>query len=196
MIHDNELAEVSQIVDGMGCLSYFPSDSSSRIEIMRLTARMANSLHEVRALVRTMIDRVGVWVGPVEYRGVFCQLGFKPADGIRAECSLPGLAPAPTPEPYHLPAPALDKSSDPITPEELDEIRALEKRIYGRTLTPFTDRPKRTSDDAAADRADMLALADIERDGSPEELRRKLAELAERRRMRKAKDVKVPDYIQ
>jgi hypothetical protein len=37
-------------------------------------------------LVRTMVDKIGVWNGPVELRGLFCTR-FKPADGIKANCT-------------------------------------------------------------------------------------------------------------
>lgn len=134
MIAEYELIQVSQAVDAMACLRGFPSqhyEPEGRLEIMRLTERMANSFPEVALLSRTMIDQVGYWPGPVEYRGVYCQLGFSPADGVRAKCTvLNASAPA-----YHLLAPVIGKrypKEPPLTEEEKAWIAGLQATLHQR----------------------------------------------------------------
>ncbi|MCL4853371.1 MAG: hypothetical protein KJZ78_18605 [Bryobacteraceae bacterium] len=72
--------------------SFYPSDEAVQAAIMELLAKMCPSLEALQWLTTTMIDRVGVWKGPMELRGVLCWR-YKPADGVEANSSLPGFRP-------------------------------------------------------------------------------------------------------
>ena len=72
-------------VGRLASLAMFPADPDARIGIMRLIKRMVSTKEQLDWLILAMIDRVGVWHGTVELRGVFCSR-FKPADGIEASC--------------------------------------------------------------------------------------------------------------
>jgi hypothetical protein len=60
---------------------------------MALLAQMCPSREALDWLVDQMVNRVGIWKGPAELRGVLCW-HFKPADGSEAESSIPGFRPA------------------------------------------------------------------------------------------------------
>jgi hypothetical protein len=72
--------QVFAAVGRLGALAMFPSDQAAREGIMRAIERCVNTVDELKWLVETMIDKVGVWHGPTELRGVFCSR-FTPADG-------------------------------------------------------------------------------------------------------------------
>lgn len=80
--------EISCAVAELSILKFFPSDPAARTAIMRLLERMVprGRVDCLEWLISTMVDRVGVWNGPVELRGVFCTR-FKPADGVEATCT-------------------------------------------------------------------------------------------------------------
>jgi hypothetical protein len=87
---------ISDTVTELAQLKYFPSDDGAREGIMRLLLRLVEfgRVDQLAWLVRVMVDRVGVWNGPVELRGVFCTR-FKPADGIEGDCTqTPAFSPA------------------------------------------------------------------------------------------------------
>jgi hypothetical protein len=72
--------QIFAAVGRLGALAMFPSDPAAREGIMRAIERFVNTVEELKWLVETMMDKVGVWHGPTELRGVFCS-HFKPADG-------------------------------------------------------------------------------------------------------------------
>jgi hypothetical protein len=74
-------------------LAYYPSDPGTQGAIMTLLAGMCQSREALDWLVNQMVNRVGAWKGPAELRGVLCSR-FKPADGVEADSSIPGLRPA------------------------------------------------------------------------------------------------------
>lgn len=76
---------ITLAVGRLASLAMFPADPDARVGIMRLIKRMVTTKEQLDWLVLAMIDRVGTWHGPVEFRGVFCSR-FKPADGIEANC--------------------------------------------------------------------------------------------------------------
>lgn len=82
--------DLQMAIDDLAMLSYFPADEGARAAIMRLLARMVPHREALGWLVRTMLDRVGAWKGPMELRGVICTR-WKPADGIEAESTLIGF---------------------------------------------------------------------------------------------------------
>jgi len=69
----------------LGMLKYFPSDPLAQAAVMALLERMVSTPEQLAWLVRTMIDEIGEWQGPVELRGVFCSR-FRPMDGVEADC--------------------------------------------------------------------------------------------------------------
>lgn len=78
--------EFASAVKQFGMLRYFPSDSGAREAVMEFLERMVGASDGLWWLVRTMIDEVGEWQGPMELRGVYCTR-YRPADGIEAWCS-------------------------------------------------------------------------------------------------------------
>lgn len=68
-------------------LMFYPSDPEAQGALMELLARMCPNREALTWLVDTMINRVGVWKGPTELRGVLC-CKFAPADGIEAHSSV------------------------------------------------------------------------------------------------------------
>lgn len=78
--------ELTEAVKQFGILRYFPNEPGSREAVMELLERMVESSESLRWLVRTMIDEIGEWKGPMELRGVYCSR-FHPMDGVEAWCS-------------------------------------------------------------------------------------------------------------
>jgi hypothetical protein len=80
----------------LSMLRYFPSGESSEMAqeaIVGLLRRLCGTREQLAWLVSEMVNHVGTWPGPAEVRGLFCSR-YKPADGIEADCSLPGYSPA------------------------------------------------------------------------------------------------------
>lgn len=71
-------------------LEYFPRDS--RAAIMHLMAAMCPHREALRWLISEMVNHVGKWPGPADFRGLLCTR-YEPADGIDQWCSLPGYRP-------------------------------------------------------------------------------------------------------
>jgi hypothetical protein len=82
--------DLENAMDELSMCQFFPTDPGTRSAIMRLLARMVPHREALIWLVRTMVDKVGVWKGPMELRGVLCTR-WKPADGIEAESTLIGF---------------------------------------------------------------------------------------------------------
>lgn len=89
--------QIVKAVEEFGMLRYFPADDAARKGVMRLLDRMVGTQEQLAWLVRTMVDQVGEWPGPVELRGVLCAK-FQPADGVEANCSAGGVASAFSPD--------------------------------------------------------------------------------------------------
>lgn len=73
-------------------IPYFPSDEAGQLIIMRQMERFVSHAHELRWLVDTATGVMRKWESIPELRGLYCTR-FKPADGIEANCSLPGFTP-------------------------------------------------------------------------------------------------------
>ena len=83
--------QIKIAVGKLAALAMFPADPIARSAIMNALSRFVNTTQELNWLGRTMIDKVGVWHGTAELRGVFCSK-FKPADGEESVCALtPGF---------------------------------------------------------------------------------------------------------
>jgi len=78
-------AEIVSAVGELGILDFFPKEDCEREAVMKLIERMVESKRQLDWLIATMIDRVGKWKGPKEFRGIFCTR-FKPADGVEVDC--------------------------------------------------------------------------------------------------------------
>lgn len=77
--------EISAAVEDLGICKYFPAGDGERKAMMRLIRAMVSTKPQLDWLVSTMVNQVGEWRGPKEFRGLFCTR-FKPADGIEADC--------------------------------------------------------------------------------------------------------------
>jgi len=85
--------EISAAVEELGICKYFPAGDGERKAIMRLVRAMVGTKQQLDWLVSVMVNKVGEWRGPVEFRGLFCSR-FKPADGIEGDCAnTPGFTP-------------------------------------------------------------------------------------------------------
>lgn len=80
-------ADLLKAVDDLAMCSFFPHDS--RASVMLLLAKMCPSREALQRLVREQVNRVGVWHGPAELRGILCSF-TDPADGIDYWSTLPG----------------------------------------------------------------------------------------------------------
>ena len=76
-----------------GMLSFYPSDPQAQAAIMALLVRMVPNREALEWLTNAMVDRVGVWKGPMELRAVLCTR-WRPADGVEADSSIPGFRPS------------------------------------------------------------------------------------------------------
>jgi hypothetical protein len=78
-------------MEALAVLQMFPAEKGARKQISKLLYRMVETEEQLDWLVGTMVDRVGVWHGPAELRGVYCTK-YKPADGLEGICILsPGF---------------------------------------------------------------------------------------------------------
>lgn len=74
-------------------LRYFPADEMAHESIVLLLRRLCGTRERLMWLISRMVDHVGYWPGPAEVRGLFCTR-FRPADGVEADCTLPGYTAA------------------------------------------------------------------------------------------------------
>ncbi len=70
-------------------LRFFPTDPLAPEGILRLLRQLVGTRDQLAWLIGALVNRVGEWPGPAQVRGLFCTR-FRPADGIEADCSLPG----------------------------------------------------------------------------------------------------------
>ena len=83
---------LTEALQDLSMLEFFPSDEGARAAIMRTLARMCPHLEALEWLVRQFCDRIGRWHGPAELRAVLCTR-YRPSDGIEAFSALPGFRP-------------------------------------------------------------------------------------------------------
>lgn len=79
-------AYIDEAISRLGNLKFFPKEPGALTGIAEMISRMVHSQEQLSWLVRTMIDRVGTWHGPMEMRGVFCTR-YDPKDGEYACCA-------------------------------------------------------------------------------------------------------------
>jgi hypothetical protein len=76
----------------LSMLKYFPPGQAQKAILLYLE-RLCGTADRLHWLVTELVNHVGEWPGPAEVRGLFCSR-YRPADGIEADCSLPGYSPA------------------------------------------------------------------------------------------------------
>lgn len=85
--------QISAGVEELGAIPYFPKESGAQLAVMRAVEKFVSGPRELRWLIDTAVGRMREWRGVAELRGLYCT-HFKPADGIEADCTIPGLTPA------------------------------------------------------------------------------------------------------
>lgn len=85
--------EQADILDRLQLIPYYPKDHHHIVleEIYEFARGAPNE--NLRWLARTAVASMKQWAGLPELRGLWCSK-YKPADGIEADCNLPGHTPA------------------------------------------------------------------------------------------------------
>jgi hypothetical protein len=84
-VEDLEEARVS-----LAMIPFFPAEPAVQSRVMVELARMCPHRRALQWVVATALAKCKTWPGVGELRGILC-VRFAPADGVPAECSLPGL---------------------------------------------------------------------------------------------------------
>jgi hypothetical protein len=137
---DDMFSQFSLAADELAAIPYYPREESARMAVLDALMRFVAGPSELRWLVRTAIDVMDKWEGVAQLRALYCTR-FRPADGIEGvACTLPGFRPEDMESAFFrrqieeserraLPSPEDTK----ITPEEREQIAALQRRIEERT---------------------------------------------------------------
>lgn len=90
---DNKFSEndLKLAIGSLSMLKFFPSDAGARAAVQKLLAKICPGKFELEWLVDRLI-LLNEWPGPGQVRGLLCTR-YKPADGIEADCALPGYRP-------------------------------------------------------------------------------------------------------
>lgn len=139
-----DFEKVLDILGGLTLLKFFPSDSSTRLELAKLVGRMASSEEQVEWLVQRTLAVCNEWPGPLVLRQIFCGK-FKPKDGIEAGSTAMFPDGPPSERKINAPEfPALPPghlvSADPHLDRLVREIAAEKdlNAVKGRVHEPFT----------------------------------------------------------
>ncbi len=99
---------VSDMMDELAVLKYFPGVEQARVALVRVTCEMADNDDQVRWLMSRMTSGIyAEWPGVREMRALFCSR-FNPRDGINAYSSVyPDGIPADPKNPLQLEAPKM-----------------------------------------------------------------------------------------
>lgn len=88
------MEELLDAVESMACIiPFFPKERKSRALVAQMIGSFVNTPEELEWLVLTACGSFRDWDkagGVVELRGLFCTR-YRPADGITANCTTPGL---------------------------------------------------------------------------------------------------------
>ena len=76
----------------LSMLKFFPQGQAQKAVALYLE-KLCGTAERLMWLVGELVNHVDEWPGPAEVRGLFCSR-FRPADGIEADCTLPGYAAA------------------------------------------------------------------------------------------------------
>ena len=79
-------------VDELSIIPHFPHAENARVALAIQLSKFVSSAHQLRWLIDVAVNAMTEWRGLPELRGLYCTR-FKPADGIEANCSLPGYTP-------------------------------------------------------------------------------------------------------
>jgi hypothetical protein len=83
--------QIANAVGELAAIPYFPADEYARRAIMRQIAKFVDRPDHLHWLVNAALNTMRHWDGIPELRGLYCTK-FKPADGIEADCHLPGYS--------------------------------------------------------------------------------------------------------
>jgi hypothetical protein len=118
------IQEITDAVERLSCLRFFPPGDGAKHEIMRLLLRMVSTVERLNWLVSVMVDQVGTWYGPSELRGVYSQR-WTPADGIGGWCvETPGFR-------------ALDSEAAYIENFHQEKLKEIESDRNSQIKTPM-----------------------------------------------------------
>ena len=76
----------------LSMLRFFPQGQAQKAIALYLE-QLCGRADRLHWLVSELVNHVGEWPGPAQVRGLFCSR-YRPADGIEADCSLPGYTAA------------------------------------------------------------------------------------------------------
>lgn len=80
-------------IANLSICKFFPADAAARAAIRMFLVRICPDAEALDWLVRTVMNRIGEWPGPLELRAILCTK-FRPADGIEADSTIKGLTPS------------------------------------------------------------------------------------------------------
>jgi hypothetical protein len=83
--------QIARAVGEMAAIPYFPADEHALRAIMQQISKFVDRPDRLRWLVDAALNTMLQWGGISELRGLYCTK-FKPADGIEADCHLPGYS--------------------------------------------------------------------------------------------------------
>ena len=159
----------------LSMLKFFPQGEAQKAIAMFLAALCGRG-DRLIWLVGQIVNHVGEWPGPAEVRGLFCSR-FRPADGIEADCTLPGFSPedgeriSAARDPKPLVAGDAKKliaglQSQPTLDEQIAEQREIARRF---SKSPATVRGclERIAELEAKREVTELPAEDMERAGRP-----------------------------
>lgn len=136
--------KISQAVEELAAIPYFPADAGARTAIMRQLSRFVDRPDRLRWLVDTALARMDSWLGVAQLRALYATK-YRPADGIPGgDCLLPGFTPADNESAYLLERAQSDQkllaeakaAAESLSPEERAEIAALQALVSDRAKKP------------------------------------------------------------
>jgi hypothetical protein len=85
----NDLATAA---DKLKTIPYYPTDAGAQAAICEFLAKICPHRAALLWVVDRLCESARAWPGLAEVRGLLCWK-FRPADGIEADCSVPGFGP-------------------------------------------------------------------------------------------------------
>lgn len=117
--------QLNGATEELRAIPYFPTADAATIAIAIAIGKFVDDVSRLRWLIDTAVSSMREWKGVAEMRGLYCT-HFRPADGIEANCAVPGFTPADSEMGY------LHDVSEPKRIEESrkpEAIRALTGKI-------------------------------------------------------------------
>jgi hypothetical protein len=159
-------------------IAFFPKEQQTRDFIAEGLFELVNTAAELQWLIRTACTVLTEWRSFAQLRGIFCDAGYAPRDGVRVSSGIKGFAVAAAPEQRYL---------DRVLEEDERRLALYAAEFRQQGLLPAPEPlPKAKTISAVrrcAVRAVPHAQAEAElaqtprRRRSPEETKRILAEL-------------------